>query len=40
MSLVRAAELGNESAAKAVDRYQNRPEVELYDIIADPFENE
>ena len=38
MSLVRAAELGNESAAKAVDRYQNRPEVELYDIIADPFE--
>ena len=38
MSLVKAADMGNESAAKAVDRYQNRPEVELYDIIADPFE--
>jgi len=38
VSLVEAAIDGNQDAAKAVNRYQNRPAVELYDVINDPLE--
>jgi|GEM_PF-308403 len=37
-SLVLAAEAGNEQASLAVNRYQNRPEFELYDLMDDPLE--
>lgn len=38
VSLIKAADAGNQLAAMAVDRYQNRPEFEFYDLIADPLE--
>lgn len=37
-SLVRAAARGDGDAKRAVDRYQNRPAVELYDTTVDRFE--
>lgn len=37
-SLVDAAKAGDTAAAAAVDRYQNRPEFELYDLVEDPLE--
>lgn len=37
-SLVTAAEHGDPSAQLAVNRYQHRPPVELYDMVHDPFE--
>ncbi len=38
LSLVAAAEAGDQDARAAVDRYQRRPAVELYDVINDPLE--
>ena len=38
LSLVAAAEAGNEIARAAVDRYQRRPAVEFYDVINAPLE--
>jgi uncharacterized sulfatase len=38
LSMVAAAEAGNDSARRAVERYQRRPAVELYDVVNDPFE--
>ena len=38
LSMVAAAEAGNESAQRAVERYRRRPAVELYDVVNDPFE--
>ncbi|MEM9367091.1 MAG: sulfatase [Planctomycetota bacterium] len=37
-SWVREAEKGNEQAKDLVHRYQHRPGIELYDVVADPFE--
>lgn len=37
-SLVQAAAAGDEQAAQLVQRYQHRPEWELYDIVSDPLE--
>ncbi|MEM6692691.1 MAG: sulfatase, partial [Planctomycetota bacterium] len=37
-SWVREAEGGNEKAQELVKRYQYRPEIELYDVVADPLE--
>jgi N-sulfoglucosamine sulfohydrolase len=37
-SWIAAAEAGNAQAADLVRRYQHRPEIELYDVEADPFE--
>jgi len=38
VSLIEAASRGDQHAAEAVDRYQNRPAVELYNVIDDPLE--
>ncbi len=38
VSMVKAAEAGDEQAKAAVARYQHRPAVELYDVVADPLE--
>ena len=38
VSLVNAAATGNAAAKAAVDRYQNRPAVEFYDLVTDPLE--
>lgn len=37
-SIVRAAEAGDEAAQLAINRYQRRPEFELYNVIDDPLE--
>ncbi|MGB0597343.1 MAG: sulfatase-like hydrolase/transferase [Rubripirellula sp.] len=37
-SIVRAAETGDLKAKQVVQRYQNRPAIEFYDVIADPLE--
>lgn len=36
--MVRAADDGNSSARRVVDRYQFRPAIELYDVVNDPYE--
>ncbi len=38
VSMVKAAEAGNEHAKSVVQRYQVRPAVEFYDVLADPLE--
>ncbi len=38
VSMVEAAEAGDAHAKAAVTRYQHRPAVELYDVVADPLE--
>lgn len=38
VSMVAAAEAGDAAAKAAVDRYQYRPAVEFYDVVADPLE--
>ena len=38
LSMEKAAEAGDEKAKWAVNRYQHRPAVEFYDVIADPLE--
>ena len=38
VSMVKAADAGDEKAKRAVNRYQHRPAVELYDVVADPLE--
>ncbi len=38
LSMVKAAEAGDQQAKSAVARYQYRPAVELYDVVADPLE--
>lgn len=37
-SMLEAAAAGDERAKWATDHYQNRPELELYDVVADPME--
>lgn len=37
-SFVQAAKAGDARAQRVVTRYQNRPDVELYDVVADPLE--
>ncbi|MDG2222622.1 MAG: sulfatase [Rubripirellula sp.] len=37
-SIVKAAEAGDPQAKQVVQRYQNRPAIEFYDVIADPLE--
>ncbi|MEM1070291.1 MAG: sulfatase [Planctomycetota bacterium] len=37
-SIVAAADAGNQDAKTVVERYQNRPEIEFYDVVADPLE--
>ncbi len=38
VSMVEAARSGDQHAAAMVDRYQNRPAVEFYDVVKDPLE--
>ncbi len=38
VSMIKAADAGDEKARQAVRRYQHRPAVELYDVVADPLE--
>lgn len=38
VSMVQAAESGDERAQRVVRRYRYRPEIEFYDVIADPLE--
>ncbi|MEW4489288.1 sulfatase [Thalassoglobus sp. JC818] len=38
LSMVEAAENGNETIAALVERYQHRPEIEFYDVVNDPLE--
>jgi N-sulfoglucosamine sulfohydrolase len=38
VSMVQAAEAGDERAQRVVQRYRYRPEIEFYDVIADPLE--
>ena len=38
VSMIKAADAGDELAKAAVDRYHYRPEVEFYDVVVDPLE--
>jgi len=38
LSMLEAAAAGDSRAERVTDRYQNRPEFELYDVVADPLE--
>ncbi len=38
LSMMAAADAGDQRSKSAVDRYQNRPAIELYDLTADPQE--